>query len=167
MSYTSYSRLRAGIESPTHSISQPVTPTAIDLRGVSHRRARSAGQQATIGSAQNRPLMGLGEMTDAVIQQAMNGKQPKQQKDPADAERARQQLQQATLDAFTDQAEATASQPTARHAYVIPHSGEVVTSTPNTRNAPQWDGPLGSTGEPAGGFLGSTPSTFDSMAGYL
>ena len=42
MSYSSYSRLRAGIFEPSHTISQPVVPQAIDLANTPRKKGSAA-----------------------------------------------------------------------------------------------------------------------------
>lgn len=175
MSYTSYSRLRAGIEEPTHTISQPVVPEAIDLARTPRKRS---GGRAPVAAAAPRggPLAGNAAFTNDLIANAQRAKKPGEGKVgkaiDTGLDKVRDyafrddepSLKDATLKSYTDAAERTASQPTGRHAYVIPRTGEAVTATRNSRNYPEYpdaDGPLGSFGDPAGGFLAGrlAPST--------
>lgn len=144
MSYASYNRLRAGIESPQYSISQPVTPTAIDLRGLTQP---ARGKAVATGNAVASPLAGLSEITDQVLKAAAGPRKQQAQKpgeqqgtgqpDYEDSPRAAHQ--KATLDSFIAQSESTsATGPTARHAYATPR-GELVTATRNSRSAPAMD----------------------------
>lgn len=131
MSYSSYSRLRAGIFEPTHTISAPVVSQAIDLRGLT-RPARGQTVAALGGSGAGSPLANLGPITDAVLASAKGSRKSQQQ---SSAESARQSHQQSTLDALANQAEATAAQPSARHVYDLPQRKQTVASTRDSRGA--------------------------------
>ena len=180
MSYTSYNRIRSGIESPTHTISQPVVPVAIDLAETPRRR--SGGQAPVAGIAsRGGPLAGIGSFTNDLIASAQRGKKPGKDGNAIDNgmekvrayafgpdEDASQQHRNATIRQFTDLAEQTSAQGSQRHGVGFPSgskyngAGSAATSTADTR----WSGgPLGSYGEPSGSPFGVTPSTFDGVGG--
>lgn len=182
MSTTSYNRLRAGIIQDTHTISAPVVPVAIDLAHTP--RKRSGGPAPVAGNAsRGGPLAGIGSFTNDLIASAQRGKKPGDGKagqsiDQADAKirewafnepDASQQHRNATLQQYTDAAEATAAQRgSQRHGIDLtgtkysPTNTNVATSTADTRWA---KGPLGSFGEPAGSPYGVTPATFGTAGG--
>jgi hypothetical protein len=186
---SSYDRiLGAGIESPTHTISQPVVPTAIDLRSLRGQKPGRVAQPAARGA---RGLLPSGGMISAVIANAKgqgNAREPgkagqvidtglekvrdyafgDEPADPLIADQ-REAHRNATINAYTAAAEQTARQGSQRHGVAFPEgskyngAGETVTSTADTR----WSGgPLGSYGgEPTGSPFGQTPGTFNGVGG--
>jgi hypothetical protein len=166
MSYTSYNRLRAGIESPTHTISAPVAPQAVDLRMFQGKK-RGAGPAMPGNGPTGAGLAGaaVGDVLGAAQQQIKQNRAKRQAKLKAQhdgMEQSRQAHQQSTLDSLTDQANRTAAEPAARMGHQTP-DGRVAMSTRDTRGMA--DGPLGSFGEPAGSPFGVTPSTLDTIGG--
>jgi hypothetical protein len=147
MSYSSYSRVRAGIEEPTHTISARVVSQTIDLRGMKRGSSGGIAVPMARGAA---PLSNLGADTAAIIAAAKGprkqGQQAKRQQQANDAEAARQQHQQATLDSYTQAAEDQAAQGSQRHGVYLTDSDQVATSSADTRGA---NGPLGLFAEPA------------------
>jgi hypothetical protein len=164
MSYTSYNRLRAGIESPTHTISAPVAPQAVDLRMFQGKK-RGAGAAMPGNGPTGAGLAGdaVGDVLGAAqqqIKQNQANRQARLQAQHDGMEQSRQAHQQATLDSLTDQANRTAAEPATRICHQTP-DGRVAMSTRDTRDIKTTaDGPLGSFGEPAGSPFGITPSMF-------
>ena len=170
MSYTSYNRIRAGIESPTHTISQPVVPVAIDLSETPRKRSGGPAPVAGNGS-RGGPLAGVGSFTNHLIASAQRGEKPGdgnsgQVIDQADAKvrdwafnepDASQRHRAATLKSYTDLAEQTSAQGSQRHGVNLtgtkysPGNVNVATSTADSRWA---NGPLGNIGEPSGRGFG-------------
>jgi len=172
MGYTSYNRIRAGIEAPNFSISRPVVSQAIGLGDIP--RGRGGGSTPVAGNASSLggPLAGSAAFTNDLIASAQRAKKPSQE--PGKLGERIDAVDQKVRDwAFGPEdavathiaaAESTAAQPSGRHAFVNPRTGEAVTATRNSRSYPQYpdaDGPLGSAGSP----FGVTPSTFDGVGG--
>ena len=156
---SSYERVLYGA-SPGNASFSPVADVPVNVNlGASPRKAQPSSVRPS-GGLRGGPLAGVGSFTDAVISNAKGNKKPGDGNVGNAIDTGMEKWRNHAFgpeDAVADhiaQAESTAAQPSGRHAYVIPRTGEAVTATRNSRGYPQYpdaDGPLGSTGVPAGG----------------